>query len=182
MPYSASRRCSHPTVRPDDQILALQLGRSPRGRWRVVSRCSWGSPRAIAVAPVLEDGELFPTTFWLVCPHLVAAVHASESSGESAAWSRRLAMDTELASEALAADSAYRAARRSEGGGVDPCPNVGIAGQTDPLIVKCLHARLAASLAGVLDPVGERFLEQLANHPGLECENDDCGRLGVASD
>jgi hypothetical protein len=134
----------------------------------------------IAVAPVLEHGEPFPTAFWLACPHLVSAVHDCESRGECAAWSTRLAMDTELAREALAADSAYRSARRREGGGADPCATVGIAGQADPLVVKCLHARLAAALAGVLDPVGERLVEQLARRVGLECAHGDCSRLGAS--
>ena len=144
-----------------------------------MSRCSKGDPRAIAVAPVLEGGEPFPTTFWLTCPYLVAAVHDLESLGENAVWSRRLATDTELARAASAADSEYRAARRIEGGGVDPCANIGVAGQTDPLIVKCLHARLAASLAGVPDPIGDGLLDQLASHPGLECASGECGRGGA---
>ena len=143
-------------------VVARQLGRAPRGTWRVVSSCEHGYPRVIAVAPSLEDGSPFPTTFWLTCPHLVEAVFALESAGEHRAWMERIAGDPVLASRLREADRAYRAARRNEGGGVDPCATVGVAGQSDPLAVKCLHARVAAALAGTGDPVGEGALARLA--------------------
>lgn len=143
----------------------------------MVSRCSYGYPRAIAVAPVLADGEFFPTTFWLTCPHLGEAVAERESAGECAAWARRFAIDSRLAALALSADAACRAARRAENGGVDPCAGVGVAGQAEPLAVKCLHARLAAALAGVCDPAGEAVLGQIAGDPGLECADARCARF-----
>jgi hypothetical protein len=161
---------------PDADILALQLGRPPRGRWRVVSRCAFGRPRVIAMASRLEDGAPFPTAFWLTCPHLSEAVAALESAGATAEWTLRIAADTRLATAALSADAAYRAARAAEGGGGDACPDVGVAGQADPLVVKCLHARLAARLAGIDDPVGEGVIAELEAGPGTECGDDRCGR------
>jgi hypothetical protein len=119
----------------------------------------------IAVAPTLEDGTPFPTTYWLTCPALVEAIHALESAGEHREWARRAEADPGFAAHLLAADAACRAARKAEGGGTDPCEGTGVAGQADPLAVKCLHARVAAALAGTGDPVGEGVLERLAAEP-----------------
>ena len=139
--------------------------------------CGHGHPRVIAVAPSLEDGARFPTTFWLTCPHLVEAVHALESAGEHRLWTDRATAEPGLAARLEAADLAYRSARRDEGGGVDPCATVGVAGQADPLAVKCLHARLAAALAGIADPVGEGVLARLAVDGGpTDCSDAACDR------
>jgi hypothetical protein len=147
----------------DRDVVSRQLGRAPRGDWRVELRCSYGYPAVIAVSPLLEACEPFPTTFWLTCPWLVAAVSGLESEGSAARWTARLASDCRLTREAAAADIAYRQARAALGGGTDPCPSVGVAGQSDPLVVKCVHARVAASLAGVPDPVGEGTLADLTS-------------------
>jgi len=169
-------------LRPDAEVVARQIGRTPRGTWRVVSRCEYGFPRAIAVAPLLAGGAPFPTTFWLTCPHLVTAVHALESAGEHRVWAQRAASDSGLASRLRLADAAYRAARRSEGGGTDPCETVGVAGQADPLAVKCLHARVAAALAGIGDPIGEAVLGQLEScGTPHACDGSPCGPAVAAS-
>lgn len=152
--------------------MARQLGRAPRGTWRVAVRCPHGRPAVIATSPEIEDGAPFPTTFWLSCPYLVRAVHASESAGEGVAWERRVREDEALRSEVLRADVAYRAARSDEGAGRDPCASTGVAGQSDPLAVKCLHARLAALLAGVPDPIGAGLWAGLG-----WCADDECARL-----
>jgi hypothetical protein len=147
-----------------------------------VSSCEYGYPRVIAVGPLLEDGSPFPTTFWLTCPHLVEAMHDLESAGEHCSWAERAAADPALASRLRDADGAYRAARRDEGGGVDPCATVGIAGQADPLTVKCLHARVAAALAGTGDPVGEGVLARLAaDGVAMTCGDGSCGHAVTAS-
>jgi hypothetical protein len=128
------------------------------------------------VAPLLHDGTPFPTTFWLTCPRLVEAVHVLESIGEHRTWAARAAADPDLAARLRAADRAYRACRAAEGGGDDPCTAVGVAGQADPLAVKCLHARVAAALAGIADPVGEGVLKQLADRNVLPvCVPAVCG-------
>jgi hypothetical protein len=167
----------------DRDVVSKQLGRAPRGDWRVQLRCSHGYPAVIAVSPLLEAGELFPTTFWLTCPWLVAAVSGLESAGSAARWTARLASDVRLAQAVAAADLAYRRARATLGGGTDPCPSVGVAGQSDPQVVKCLHARVAASLAGVPDPVGEGVLADLTSAGATtECLDARCSiDAGVAS-
>jgi hypothetical protein len=134
------------------------------------------------VAPLLDDGTPFPTTYWLTCPSLVAAIHALESGGENRAWARRAGEDPALAAGMRRADASYRAARRAEGGGIDPCAETGVAGQADPLAVKCLHARVAAAVAGTGDPVGEGVLERLAREgPAPPCDPGLCEPAVTAS-
>jgi hypothetical protein len=135
----------------------------------------------IAVAPVLEEGGLFPTTFWLTCPRLVAAVHDLESAGAHVAWARRVAAETDLASGLLAADASYRWARAEEGGGEDSCGDVGVAGQRDALAVKCLHARVAAFLGGVADPIGAAVCSDLAGVT-VACSEQRCIVAGVGAE
>jgi hypothetical protein len=159
---------------PSDQhAVAAQLGREPRGAWRVTARCAAGLPQAITVAPTLEDGSPFPTTFWLTCPRLVEAVSAQESGGVHHRWTERATADPALAERMLAADEAYRTARRAEGAD-ERLAGVGVAGQRDPLAVKCLHARVAARLSGIDDPVGEAVLSEV--HLEEPCGmRDRCG-------
>jgi hypothetical protein len=159
----------------DAGVVERQIGRPPRGRWRVALRCAYGHPRVIEIAPLLEDGSPFPTTLWLTCPWLVEAVSDAESLGGAAHWAARVAADSDLALAARSADAAYRKLRASLIDGEDPCANVGIAGQADPLAVKCLHARVAAALTGLSDPVGLGVLTSLSEI-GLapECPHDRC--------
>jgi len=141
----------------------------------VAARCPSGAPTVIAVAPVLEDGSPFPTTFWLTCPRLIAAVGDLESAGEGARYSECAQADPALAAEMTRADVAYRTARSAEGRGTDPCAGVGVAGQRDPLAVKCLHARVAAYLAGVPDPVGKSVAQALSTALQDPCADARCG-------
>jgi len=155
----------------DADTVRFQLGRSPRKPWRVAERCTYGFPTVIATPSRLATGEPFPTTFYLTCPHLVAAVSALESAGEADRWARRLAAQPALAARMRAADAAYRAARAAHSAGDDACADVGIAGQRDPLATKCLHAHVAAALSGIDDPVGCGVLAAVE----LECRDVRCG-------
>lgn len=157
-----------------------QIGRPPRGRWRVALRCAFDHPRVIEVAPLLEDGSRFPTTLWLTCPWLGGHVADAESLGLSADWAARLAAQPDLAQAARWADDAYRRLRASLVDGEDPCATTGIAGQADALAVKCLHARVASALCGLADPVGLGLLTSFAE-AGLaaDCPDDRCGTVGT---
>ena len=154
----------------DSALVARQLGRVPRGPWRVASRCSFGYPVCIATAPITESGEPFPTLFSLTCPHLVEEVARLESGGFLEVVRGMVAANESLASRLLDADESYRTARAHEAGGVDPTPEVGIAGQRDPLAIKCLHAHVAAYLAGIADPIGEVVMLDRA----AECRDRRC--------
>ena len=169
----ASQACPDPAA--DRRLVAWQLGREPRGVWSVATRCRWGRAAVIEVAPRLADGAPFPTTFWLTCPYLARLVADRESSGAMARENARARADGDLASRMMAADVRYRSRRAGLAGGSDPCAGVGTAGQEDPLAVKCLHARVAAHLAGTGDPVGESTIEALrAERRDTECDDDRC--------
>jgi len=122
---------------------------------------------------VLADGTPFPNLVWLTCPWLVLAVGELESAGEVARWAQRARDDAELAASLRATEVQVRDRRAVEGGGVDGCVNVGIAGQRDPLGVKCLHAHVALALIGVSDPIGEAILHEV----GTVCPDERCARL-----
>jgi len=155
--------------RPDAQLVTLQIGRPPRGDWQVAARCGRGAPLVIEVGPVLEDSSLFPTTWWLTCPWLCEVVSALESDGACGEWTARVSADATLAAAVLVADEEYRRARAQSVGGADPCSGRGVAGQADPLAVKCLHARVAAALAGNSDPVGRAVLAAQAPDGSVLC-------------
>ena len=154
-------------------LVTRQIGRPPRKPWRVAVRCPWGRPCVIASPPVLEDGSRFPTLFWLTCPHLIDGVGALESAGEAETWATRAEKDPALAVGLEQADRVLREQRLREGAGSDPCADVGLAGQRDPLGVKCLHAHVALALAGIADPVGESSIIEV----GYPCDDERCARL-----
>ncbi len=154
----------------DRTVVARQLGREPRGRWRPASRCAYGFPNVIATSPTLEDGSPFPTLFWLTCPWLGEIISEAESSGGVAVWAERLANDPDLAARMREADAAYRDARLAEGGGLDPAAHLSAAGLRDVTRTKCLHAHAAAFLAGIGDPIGESVLAGRS----VECEDARC--------
>lgn len=153
----------------DSRTVAWQLGRTPRGRWRVVSRCSYGAPTVIATAPAPGDAP-FPTLYYLTCPHLTAGVADVESAGGCARWRSQLDVDAALVDRLRRADARYREMRAAECGGEDPSSAVGIGGERDILGVKCLHAHVAAFLAGIDDPIGERLIGDLER----ECDDGRC--------
>ena len=145
----------------DARTVEVQLGRPPRGRWGVLTRCAAGAPTLIAVEPRLEDGTPFPTYFWLTCPLAASLLHELETAGIQARWSELALVDEGLAEKFRRAAAEYRRVRaESVADGVDPCAG-GIAGERDPLRVKCLHARVAAAMGGIDDPVGRALLPEI---------------------
>ena len=173
VPPSSESRTALARTGADEPLVASQLGRVPREPWRVPARCRFGRPTAIVSPSRLADGTPFPNYAWLTCPHLAEQVAARESAGDVAAWAARAASDESLAAALRAVDARVRELRAAESGGVDACSSVGIAGQRDPLGVKCLHAHVALSLVGVSDPVGESFLASASR----ECDDDRCAAL-----
>ncbi len=166
-----------PAADAEAGLVARQLGRIPRDPWRVVVRCQWGRPSVIASPSRLADGTPFPTLYWLTCPWLVESVGALESEGVLGAWTARAASDPALAADLGATHAALRERRAGESGGVDVCAGIGVAGQRDASRVKCLHAHVALTLAGIEDPVGQETLELL----GCACEDDACAAIACAA-
>src|SRR4051812_16195308 len=80
----------------DRAVVERQLGRPPRAFRRVAVRCPFGRPVVTEQSPYDENGNPFPTTFWLTCPHLVAAVSRLEAAGGVERWTARAADDREV--------------------------------------------------------------------------------------
>ena len=159
----------------DAARVTAQLGRGPRTPWRVAVRCAWNRPAVIISPSVLDDGTRFPNLAWLTCPWLVQKVAVEESAGAAAAYAQRAAEDPAFAASLRATDEIVRGLRAAESGGVDGCCAVGVAGQRDPLGVKCLHAHVALALLGVADPVGEDVLWRVERW----CGDDRCAGIGA---
>jgi uncharacterized protein len=101
-----------------------------------------------------DAGEPFPTTFWLTCPHLVAAVSRLEAAGGVERWTQAATDDPELAASLDRANAEQRALR--------PELDVGIAGaRASAGSLKCLHAHVAYALARPGYELGERILAEL---------------------
>jgi len=146
-----------PEVPSADEInqVALLLGRPPGGRFRIVVRRPRGAPVVIENAPHLDDGTPMPTLFWLVDPSLREQVSRIESHGGVKRF--EAALDPALI-EAAHKDYAARRDVLVEHPEL-PQPSGGVGGTRTGL--KCLHAHLAAYLAGLDDAVGRAVSEEI---------------------
>src|SRR6187397_426888 len=129
----------------DRTVVARQLGREPRTFRRVVVRCPWGLPAVTEQEPYGADGEPFPTTYYLTCRHLVAAVSRLEAAGGVERWSGATRTDPALAASLLAAEDEQRRLRRELAGGATgndagASLDYGIGGSRRGGSLKCLHA------------------------------------------
>jgi hypothetical protein len=150
----------------DRALVERQLGRPPRTFLRVVARCPWGAPAVTEQAPYDDQGEPFPTTYYLTCPHLVAAVSRLEAVGGVERWSEEVARDPDLAADLERATGEQRRARRRLAAGRTGADGgssleLGIGGSANPHRLKCLHAHVAYALANPGYVLGERVLEEL---------------------
>ena len=75
----------------DEEIVERQLGRQPRAFLRVAVRCPFGKPAVTEQAAIDEDGQPFPTQFYVTCQYLVAAISRLEAAGGVERWSRAAA-------------------------------------------------------------------------------------------
>jgi hypothetical protein len=137
----------------DPAVVEQQLGRPPRAFRRVAVRCPFGRPAVTEQAPFDEHGEPFPTTFWLTCPHLVAAVSRVEAAGGVERWTERAKRDRDLA---FSLHEANREQQR-----LRPELPVGIGGASRGGSLKCLHAHAAFALARPGYELGDRILAEL---------------------
>src|SRR6267142_1179975 len=80
----------------DRAIVALQLGRDPRGEVAIAARCAFGLPAVIRTSPELDSGEPFPTLFYLTCPVAVRAIGRLEAAGTMREYEQRLSDDEDL--------------------------------------------------------------------------------------
>ncbi|HZO49177.1 MAG TPA: DUF501 domain-containing protein [Gaiellaceae bacterium] len=147
----------------DLAVVACQLGRRPRAFRRVAARCPFGRPAVTEQEPYTPDGEPFPTTYYLTCPHLVAAVARLEAAGGVERWGAAVAADPQLASSLRRATEEQRRLRRELAAGRTGADggaslDLGIGGSRSPFQLKCLHAHVAFALARPGYELGERVL------------------------
>jgi hypothetical protein len=141
-------------VDSDRADVERQLGRPPRAFRRVVVRCPFGKPAVTEQAAYDDAGEPFPTTFWLTCPHLVAAVSRLEAAGGVERWTRAAAEEAALHQSLERAHDEQRRLR--------PELDVGIGGaRAGAGSLKCLHAHVAFALARPGYELGNRIVEEL---------------------
>jgi hypothetical protein len=146
----------------DRAVVERQLGRPPRAFRRVAVRCPFGCPAVTEQAPYDEHGDPFPTTFWLTCPHLVAAVSRAEAAGGVERWTERAKREADLA---FSWEEANREQRR-----LRPELPVGIGGSLRSGSLKCLHAHAAFALARPGYELGDRILAELPSlWPAARC-------------
>ena len=137
----------------DRAIVERQLGRPPRAFRRVVVRCPFGRPAVTEQAAFDESGAPFPTSYWLTCRHLVAAIARLEAQGGVERWSRAANEDDALRDSLRRGHEEQRRLRPELPGG--------IAGQTRAGGLKCLHAHAAFALARPGYELGERILAEV---------------------
>ena len=150
----------------DATVVARQLGRHPRAFRRVVARCPFGRPAVTEQEPYDRDGEPFPTTYYLTCPQLVAAIARIEAAGGVERWSSAAREDPELReslAEATEEQCAVRLELAGERSGRDDGASLqlGIGGSGAPDHLKCLHAHAAFALARPGYVLGERILAEV---------------------
>jgi hypothetical protein len=136
----------------DRDAVARQLGREPRP-FRVAARCPFGLPSVIEN----EHTREMPTSFWVTCPSLVAAISRVESTGGV-----REARETlgEYVVETVHDEHRSRYGTR-------------VAGVREEAMgsVKCLHAFTALHLSGAIpNPVAEWTLRRTGDpYPQGRC-------------
>lgn len=149
----------------DRALVERQLGRPPRAFRRVAARCPFGAPAVTEQWPYDDAGDPFPTTYYLTCRHLVAAIARLEAAGGVERFGALVDEEEALAADLERATAEQRRIRRelvtetgADGGAV---LELGIAGSANPHRLKCLHAHAAFALAHPGYLLGERILGEL---------------------
>jgi hypothetical protein len=150
----------------DRAIVAAQLGRAPRAFRRVAARCPYGLPAVTEQDPYDRDGSPFPTTYYVTCRHLAAAIARIEAAGGVQRWSRAASEDESLARSLALATEEQRRVRRDLAAGLrddddGASLDLGIGGSRSPANLKCLHAHAGFALARPGYLLGERILAEL---------------------
>ncbi len=150
----------------DHELVERQLGRRPRAFKRVARRCPFGAPAITEQAAYDESGEPFPTTYYVTCPHRVAAISRLEAAGGVERWSETARVEPALA-ESLARATAEQRRVRVEIAAGELGPDegasleLGIGGSRNPEQLKCLHAHAAFALARPGYELGELILAEV---------------------
>jgi len=151
----------------DRDLVERQIGRRPRAFRRVAARCPYGAPAVTEQEPYDDEGAPFPTTYYLTCRHLVAAVSRLEAAGGGERWSAEVAASPALTAALREATGRQRHLRRALAAGrtgTDAGASLewGIGGSRNPARLKCLHAHVAFALAQPGYRIGEQILSEVA--------------------
>ena len=150
----------------DRELVRRLLGRQPRAFKRVALRCPFGAPAVTEQSPYDENGEPFPTTYYMTCRHLVAAIARLEAAGGVERWTEAAKTDPALA-RSLEWATAEQRRLRAELAGPETGPDegaslgLGIGGSSNPEQLKCLHAHAAFALANPGYLLGDRILAEV---------------------
>ena len=150
----------------DRERIAKQLGRTPRAFARVVVRCPFGWPAVTEQSPYDDFGAPFPTTYYVTCRHLVAAISRLEAAGGVERWSERAQQEPDLAESLVRATEEQRRvrtelARGRTGSDQGDSLQLGIGGSRNPEQLKCLHAHVAYALVRPGYELGDRIVEEI---------------------
>ena len=120
--------------------------------------------------PYDRNGEPFPTTYYVTCRYLVAALARLEAAGGVERWSDAVRADPQLAASLHGADDEQRRIRRELAGEGVEGPDAGASlelgvggagGDASRAGLKCLHAHAAFALAQPGYELGERILAEV---------------------
>ena len=100
-----------------------------------------------------ESGEPFPTTYWITCRQLAAAIARLEAAGGVERFGRLAREDSALGESLERGHEEQRRLRPELPGG--------IGGQTRTGGLKCLHAHAAFALARPGYELGERIVAEV---------------------
>lgn len=155
----------------DRAVVERQLGRPPRALRRIAVRCPYGRPAVTEQAPFDERGEPFPTTYYVTCRHLAAAIARVEAAGGVERWTQAARDDAALAASLERANEEQRRLRRGLAAGVEgPGLDLGVGGAGRSGSLKCLHAHAAFALARPGYELGERIVAEVTPlWPGDGC-------------
>jgi uncharacterized protein len=154
-------------VSEDDRAaVERQIGRPPRAFRRVVVLCPFGLPAVTEQSPYDNAGEPFPTTYYLTCRHLVAAVARLEAAGGVERFAEAAQTEPGLRASLDEATARQRELRRALAAGATGTDRgasleLGIGGAAKPERLKCLHAHVAFALAQPGYLLGDRILAEV---------------------
>jgi hypothetical protein len=119
--------------------------------------------------PFGDDGEPFPTQFWLTCRHLASRIAQLEAAGGVERWTRAAEHDPELKASLERAHAEQREIRPELPGGIGGAMRTGS--------LKCLHAHAAFALARGGYELGERVVAEVEPlWPASQCCSTDAAR------
>jgi hypothetical protein len=166
----------------DRVVLPKQMKKKsvPTNYYRCASRCKYGFPQVIESFP-LKSGEPFPTSYYIVCPHLKYHLSKLEESGVITS------LDETKNTKAYHQVDAYYSKERKDRLNhsllnyqeiekrFSNALELGIGGIKDQKGIKCLHLHVATYLAKLQDPVGLKVMELLRDKGiAIHCEDMDC--------